>query len=262
MLKKFLALIAGLAALCLIAYGGIWLYGAQQLNNALDEFFARNNDGQLALYGAAPKVKGFPFAPEATFIQGLQYQGMDLKFDTMTVKGFGFAGLPVTVSFPEGLQIGTPQQSNLLTFSYLEATVSAPNGIPELYEEDLRNWETNASAVDITDYKASLGSMEMRGKGFLAIDQNLQPIASLNTTATGYTELLDSLEANGNITKSAHAAAILALNALAKDNPKTGLKELNIPVIVQHRKLNVGPLMLAEIPEIYWDRRNPLVRPQ
>ena len=262
MLKKLFALIAGFAALCLIAYGGVWLYGAQQLNNALDEFFARNNDGQLVLYGAAPKVKGFPFAPEATFIQGLQYKGMDFKFDTMNVKGFGFAGLPVTVSFPEGLQIGTPQQPNLLTFAYLEATVSAPNGIPELYEEDLRNWETKASAVDITDYKASLGSMEMSGKGVLAVDQNLQPIVSLDTTATGYTELLASLEANGNITKSGHAAAMLALNALAKDNPETGVKELNIPIIVQNRKLNIGPLMLGEIPEIYWDRRTPLVQPQ
>ncbi len=255
MLKKFLSLLLGLAVLCVFLYSAVWFYSAGKLNTVLDEFYARNDQSDLALYGTPPTVKGFPFTPQATFTKGLNYKGIDFMFAEMRVEGYGLGGAPVTISFPEGLQVGSADQPNIVTLSFLETTISAPNGLPELYEEDLSEWQGRGSAVDVQHYKAQLGSVDMTGDGVVTLDQNLQPLVTLNTTATGYEELLASLEASGSLSKAAHAGARLALDALATEDPETGTKEINIPVMIQYQKLNIGPLMIFEFPEIYWDTR-------
>lgn len=262
MLKKFSAFFVGLLVLCVLSYVGIWLYSAEKLNNVLSEFYERANDGDLQLYTVPPKITGFPFTPRATFREGLKYKGIDFIFEEMDVEGFAIYGLPVTLTFPEGLQIGIQNQPNLVTFSHLELSLSAPNGVPELYEEDLAEWHTVGGAIDINHYEATLGSLEVSGDGIIALGQNLQPLISLSASATGYEELLASLEANGNLNKATRATALLALDAVANTDPESGVKTLNIPVVVQYQKLIIGPLELFEFPEIHWDRRTPLDRLQ
>ena len=262
MLKKFLSLLGGLSVLCALAYCLFWFIAAGKLNTSLKEFYARNAGGDLELRGEAPIIKGFPLAPQATFTQGLTYKGVRFDFEEMHVSGYTIFGLPVTIDIPEGVRIATPINDNLLTFSELRTTISAPNGIPALYEEDLSAWQRKASGIDILNFEAVIGPVDMYGSGTMALDQELQPIISLNTTMTGYAELIDQFQAAGNMPPVMALTAKTALNNLAKEDEETGEKILTLPIFLQYQRLNIGPLRLATFPEIRWERRTPLAPPQ
>ncbi len=261
MLNKFLSLIGGLVLLLALAYSGAWFYAAHKLDGALNELYERNTEDDLKLHAPAPTIKGFPFAPSATFKEGLTYKGVDFIFEEMTVSGYALAGLPVTVHIPEGVRVATALQSNVITLTEVKASVSAPYGIPELYEEDLRAWQQEGAVIDVNFYQATMGPVKMHGNGLITLDQDLQPLVTLATKATGYEELIGSLEAAGNMSKVAATGAMLALNGLAEENPETGVKTVKLTVILQYQKLRIGPLAIAQFPEIYWDRRTPPDQP-
>lgn len=114
-------------------------------------------------------------------------------------------------------------------------------------------WRDLGGTVEIDSLELRWGPLKLVAVGTMALDENLQPLAALTATVTGFNETIDALTATGAIQKK-EADAAKALLALLAKPPRLlgGPPEIAVPVTIQNQRLSLGPVALMMLPPIEW----------
>lgn len=117
--------------------------------------------------------------------------------------------------------------------------------------EALQGWSQKGGVVDFDRVVADWPPVAVQGEGTLALDNELQPLASFSTQFRGMGQLTDELVHMGSIDE--HAAALLRTSFAdsAKSDGKGHLIQM-VPLTMQNGKIWLGPVALASMPKINW----------
>jgi hypothetical protein len=114
-------------------------------------------------------------------------------------------------------------------------------------------WRDLGGTMEITTFELRWGALTVNAVGTMALDEDLQPLAALTATVTGFNETIDALRAAGAIQQKEAEAAKALLNLLAKP-PRLlgGPPEIAVPVTIQNQRLSLGPVALLTLPRLNW----------
>lgn len=114
-------------------------------------------------------------------------------------------------------------------------------------------WRDLGGTVEITSLELRWGALTINAVGTMALDDELQPLAALTATVTGFNQTIDALRSTGAIQQREADAAKALLNLLAK-SPRLlgGQPELSVPITIQNQRLSLGPIALFTVPRIDW----------
>lgn len=118
--------------------------------------------------------------------------------------------------------------------------------------DGLKKWRDDGGTVDITSLELRYGPMWLRTSGTLALDGNLQPVGAATAKMRGFFDAIEQMRVNGQINAKQAVTAKVVLGAMARQAADGGPPVLNLPLSIQDRVLNVGPVPLLEIPPILW----------
>ena len=116
----------------------------------------------------------------------------------------------------------------------------------------LSAWRDKGGTVEVTDLALDYGPLDARASGTVALDGDMQPIGVFTARIRGFLRTVDELKARGLIRARDAVTAKVVLGVLARNTGDGGPPVLNLAVTVQDRKFYVGPVVLAEVPEIHW----------
>jgi len=115
----------------------------------------------------------------------------------------------------------------------------------------IQDWRDEGGTLEVLRLNLRWGDLDVEGKGTLALDGEMQPMGALTTSIRGYKPVLETLAEKGIIKASQATTAKVILGLLAKRGTD-GRKTLSVPLTVQERKLNIGPIHLLDLPPIIW----------
>lgn len=118
--------------------------------------------------------------------------------------------------------------------------------------EDFVQWRDNGGTIDIQKFVLHWGPLNFTATGTLALDQDLQPMAAMTATITGFIETLDALAAARVVKARDAKMAKMLLSMLAKRPEQGGPARLTVALTVQNGKLFVGPVALMKVPRLKW----------
>lgn len=124
---------------------------------------------------------------------------------------------------------------------------------PEFNRAAATAWRDLGGTVEIATLELRWGALSLTAVGTMALDENLQPLAALTATVTGFNETIDALRAAGAIQQKEADAAKALLKLLAKPPPLLGgPPEIAVPVTIQNQRLSLGPVALLTLPRLDW----------
>lgn len=134
----------------------------------------------------------------------------------------------------------------------LEASLS-PTVVPDSPIGTVaRTWRDAGGTVKIDDLNMVWGPLRVQGRGRFALDRDLQPAGTLFVRAKGFDETILALVKDGRIDPNDAVTARLALNFLARPDPKDGVPRITAPVSIRNRIVSAGPRAVARLPRIEW----------
>ena len=116
----------------------------------------------------------------------------------------------------------------------------------------LSGWRDKGGTVEVTDLTVDYGPLEARASGTGALDGAMQPVGAFTARIRGFFRTVDALRERDLIRARDAVTAKVVLGVLAKNPGDGGPPVLNLSVTVQDRKVYVGPVVLARIPEVHW----------
>jgi hypothetical protein len=114
-------------------------------------------------------------------------------------------------------------------------------------KESIAAWRDNGGIAELDNLRLVWGSLNVNGKGTLALDKNLQPVASFSTSMDGYEQAIDVLREQGQIQPLAGSLIKAALKML--EDPKAdpaAPKTIKVPVTVQDNALSVVGVKITQ----------------
>lgn len=134
----------------------------------------------------------------------------------------------------------------------LKGQVLGPVG-PEVTRAQVTAWRDLGGTVEIERLELRWGPLTVVAVGTLALDEDLQPLAALTATITGYAETVDALRTAGALQPKEAEAAKSLLKLLAKP-PRLlgGPPEIAVPLTIQNQRLSLGPVALLTLPRLDW----------
>jgi hypothetical protein len=131
-----------------------------------------------------------------------------------------------------------------------ELTGQFPAGpLPQVLEA----WRSGGGTLEVREAELVWPPIRVAGSGTLALDDRLQPLASLSLQVQGGAETLDGLMRAGVLAEAEGGIAKLGLALLSRKNGD-GVSELAVPLTLQDGRLAAGPLALGTLPPIAWPR--------
>lgn len=118
-------------------------------------------------------------------------------------------------------------------------------------EDALGRWRDDGGVIQVQRLSLAYGPLSMTAEGTIALDGALQPVGSLTARMEGFFETVDALRTRGLIKVGDAITAKMVLGVMTRRSA-SGRASLTLPLSVQDRRLFVGPLPLAEIPEVIW----------
>ena len=178
--------------------------------------------------------------PQAVHPQGISFS---LDFEAHDI------GLPKDVLAASALQILGPLISAIAT----EVRVKGDLDPRSADIDSLTAWRDNGGTVEFTSIELQWGPVRMTADGTLALDSNLQPVASFVTRIAGLDQFVTAMENGGVMSPNDAAVARITLAVLTRASDDGGPDRAEIPVTVQQRILRLGPIALFKFPPIAWD---------
>ena len=115
----------------------------------------------------------------------------------------------------------------------------------------LEGWRDAGGTIEISDFVARYGPLDLKIKGTLALDKRMQPIGALVARAEGYMDLVDALVDTDLIRPGAGTAIKLALSIIAKRSENRP-DYVKIPLTIQNQRLSVSNFSLLRLPTLNW----------
>jgi len=116
----------------------------------------------------------------------------------------------------------------------------------------LSSWRDHGGVIEVRSMRASYGPLKLEVEGSVALDTQLQPVGSFVAEIVGYSNAVDILNEVGVFSERDAQAAKLILSLLADHDAATGTSQLSLPITVQDRVIQAGPLPLGRIPTVTW----------
>jgi hypothetical protein len=155
------------------------------------------------------------------------------------------------VALPQG---SLPQQfrQRPIDLAVLQGQVLGPF-TPDFNRAAAAAWRDTGGTVEIESLDLRWGPLKLVAVGTMALDENLQPLAALTATISGFNETIDALAGTGVLQKNEADSAKTLLGLLAKP-PRLlgGPPEITVPVTIQNQRLSLGPVALMTLPLIEW----------
>lgn len=155
------------------------------------------------------------------------------------------------VTLPAG---SLPEQfrSRPIDLALLQGKVLGPFR-PDFNRAAATAWRDIGGTVEVESVELRWGPLKLVAVGTMALDENLQPLAALTATITGFNETIDALASTGALQKNEADSAKTLLGLLAKP-PRLlgGPPEITVPVTIQNQRLSLGPVALMTLPSIQW----------
>lgn len=240
------------------AYIGLWIYSSQWFSNEIDRIYKQHETDGVVFLGPKPELKNFPFVPEVHYSGGIKFGNLEVLFPKFIARGYPIPFTSLTLTFPEGVGLNGPVDPKIWNLSNLDITLSIPYRLPAgFYEEDLRAWKAGGGKIHVRDYATHKDHVTARGHGYLALDDNLQPVFDFTSVIKGYDEFINTQKENGMLDPFAAAVGMTILNGLSKTDETTGEKTVTVTIAVRNQMLSVGPIQALPLPLIAWDKRTP-----
>jgi len=133
----------------------------------------------------------------------------------------------------------------------LESVVLGPLP-PSLDTPAFQSWRDAGGTVEVTRFLARFGPLTMTAEATLALDGDMQPMGAGTGRIQGFAPALDALAASQAMRLN-DANAVKSFLALLARPPTPGAEpQLTAPITVQEKKLFVGPVAVAQMPQITW----------
>lgn len=160
------------------------------------------------------------------------------------------------LTVPPGLEppLG-PKAEKLEAHARILGPVTLEPGKPFL--EAVKTWRDDGGAIELDRFYLNWPPLEMSAAGSLALDQSLQPVASLSARFQGFFAAITRLEEVGVIRAREASVARVVLGVMAQRNPNGGAPLLAVPMTVQDRTVRVGPVTVLTFPTIKWGGEPP-----
>ncbi len=117
-------------------------------------------------------------------------------------------------------------------------------------EAGLQAWSNDGGTVEIAALSADWGPLGLGLGGTLALDPDLQPIASFSANITGFTETLTALAATRVVKPSSAALASIGLGLLAKPEGPNNAPTVTVPVTIQNGLVYLSSFKLTKLPKL------------
>lgn len=113
-------------------------------------------------------------------------------------------------------------------------------------------WRDDGGTVEINRLAVKWGPVDADGNGTLTLDADNRLLGAFIARWRGYNETIDILVNLGEVKPMQAAAAKIALNALARQNPG-GVNEVQIPLAAQDGRVFVAGFPLMPIPPLNFE---------
>lgn len=194
-------------------------------------------------------------------IQGESNAASGLTIGTLSVHGVAKAGAPagettMTVLLAAAA-VGLPPRQRSPLGSHieqmrLEAGLTGPLAPARGLTARAHAWREGGGSLEVHQASLKWGSLALQADGTFALDEHLQPTGTGIARATGDADVLDTLAANGVLSRSTATAAKAVLSLLARASADDGTAEVEVPLTLESRTLSLRQMPLLRIPEIVW----------
>ncbi len=151
--------------------------------------------------------------------------------------------------------LGLPLGDNLTRAALTAKLIGTLGAGP--WPEALDRWRDAGGTLEVTRLELLYGPLTLTADGTLALDKAEQPIGAFNARIVGASRTVDALRQRGLIEDRNAVAAKVMLGLMAR-KPVDGKEPfVDIPLTLQDRTLNAGPIALAVIPEVRWRKTEP-----
>ncbi len=107
----------------------------------------------------------------------------------------------------------------------------------------LTQWSTAGGTIEVDRFKLGWPTIKVEGDGTIAFDHLLQPIAAFGAHIQGFPSLVEMLENNASLNKSDEETLKQSIH---------GQVSPSIPITFQNGKVWLGPIAIADQPQIHW----------
>ncbi|WP_366655077.1 DUF2125 domain-containing protein [Fodinicurvata sp. EGI_FJ10296] len=118
--------------------------------------------------------------------------------------------------------------------------------------DDIVAWRDAGGQVRIDRAHLIWGPVTIEADGDLTLDAALQPRGRINVRVEGYEVLLDMMEERGVLEGRQATMARVGLQMMAGPPNEDGRSVLEAPITIQDRRVQIGPVQIATLPEIEW----------
>ncbi|HTK85015.1 MAG TPA: DUF2125 domain-containing protein [Patescibacteria group bacterium] len=250
---------AGLLAVFL--YCGAWFAGAAVIRkqiHRLPELAARSG---IEIDGQFSDVSGFPFQPNVHFAGSLRAPQATVIIPELFVQGFPLPGRQVKLVLPQGahLEPGIDRNyidSDLWSAQFMSATAIIPDPLPvDGTAEGLAEWRDRDGKITLNSVTVKKNSLDLRGRGVLKLDSNLQPDGQIHADVIGYDDFMAYLAAKNLVKRKQGFLAQTALSLFARRDPVSKQSSISADLAIQRQSLYFGPILLATMPAVQWPHR-------
>ena len=120
----------------------------------------------------------------------------------------------------------------------------------------LTAWRDAGGTVEVDHFEVDHGPLNLKTKGTVALDENLQPVGAFSSQIYGFSEVISILQKRNFIKSNVALTARLVLGIMAKRQGTDKRPRLDVALSAQNQKLFIGPLAIAKLPPINWDRHH------
>lgn len=252
---NLISLISGLIILAFIAYGGLWIYVAQQMTRTLDTIWASQEEYLISIDALQPTITGFPAPPKAVFSGSLTDRNrFTYASPELSYQGFSFPTQAITINAPQGLDFSGPILKASVHLDNFFLRVRLPADFPNRYDrKTLEAWRLNGGTLPIESLKISRSSVKLEGDGYLTLDETLQPEGEIKVIVSGLDDLIQELAKNKTIGEKQAIMAQSLLNLMSQKDETTGISAITTALRIQQGGIFLGPMRVASVPEWKWE---------
>ncbi len=148
-----------------------------------------------------------------------------------------------------------PRGESLEAYARILGPVTLDPAKPLL--ETVKAWRDDGGTIELDRFYLHWAPLEMSAAGSFALDQSLQPVASMNARFQGFFAAVTRLEEVGVVRAREASVARVVLGVMASRDPAGGAPLLAVPMSIQDRQIRVGPVTVLTFAPIQWGGRPP-----
>jgi hypothetical protein len=152
-----------------------------------------------------------------------------------------------------GVTLAAPMAPFGRTIETLSLAATVKGALPQGRLRDaLALWQRRGGSLEITGGSLRWGALAVDANGALALDEQLQPVGTLDATIESDDTAIDALAALGKL-RPGDIALIKNVVRLMATSGRDGKKRLTLPLSLKNDRVYLGPAQIAALPRVSWE---------